>query len=126
MKALGLVTGILLATACGSGGLGPSGMDRSDCGMTAAVRRLARGRWWECGPARRLGRLDTGLDEAVAQELLGVAEGETPRLGAHHDQEEALARPPRRDGEVVARLAREARLQRLHAARILEERDAPG
>src|SRR5262245_10389861 len=71
-----------------------------------------------------LGRFEPGLDEAVAQELLRVPERQAARLRPHHDQEEALSLAPGRDGEVVAGFAREAGLEGLHAARILEERDA--
>src|SRR5882672_7370744 len=79
------------------------------------------------GPAtgRRLHglRLEARLDEAVMQELLGVEEGQRARARAEHDHEELLAAAPGGHGEVVAGLLREARLERLHAARIAEERD---
>src|SRR5215467_2239215 len=77
-----------------------------------------------CGPLRLGRHLEAGLDEAVAQELLGVVEGQAPRLRSQDDQEEALTLAPCRDGEVVARLAGETRLERLYPAGILEEGDA--
>ena len=69
-------------------------MDDSNGGAPAAVRRSSRGRRQRWA-TRHIGRLDAGLDEAVAQELLGVAEGQAARLRPHDDQEKALARPPR-------------------------------
>ena len=59
------------------------------------------------------------------QELLGVEERQRTRARAEHDHEELLAAAPRGHGEVVACLLREARLERLHATRIAEERDVP-
>src|SRR5215472_4115345 len=89
-------------------------------GLASPLVRTTRGR----GPLR-LGRdLKAGLDEAVPQELLGVAEGQAARLCPEHDEEEALSLAPRGDGEIVAGLARETRLEGLHPAGILEERDA--
>src|SRR2546428_306447 len=71
-------------------------------------------------------RLQPGLDEAVVQDLSRVEEGETARMRTQHDHEELLAAAPGRHREVVACLLREARLQRLDAARVVEERDAAG
>ena len=68
--------------------------------------------------------LEARLVEAVAEHGLRVAEREAPRLRAEHDQHEVLPGLPRGDGQVVARLAREPGLERLHATRVLEERDA--
>src|SRR6266850_198499 len=67
-KALGLATG----PPCFSGRVvyRRSGMDDSNGGAPAAVRRSSRGRRQRWA-TRHLGRLDAGLDEAVAQELLG-------------------------------------------------------
>jgi hypothetical protein len=92
--------------------------------MAALERRggRARGR----GAAGRLvAPVQAVGDEAVLEELARVAEGEASRLRSQHDQKEALARAPGGDGQVVARLVGEPRLQRLHAAGIVEERDAP-
>ena len=80
------------------------------------------------GSTRRRGRgrgLEAGLVEAVAEDGLRVAEGEAAGLGAQRDQDELLARLPGGDREVVARLAGEAGLERLHATRIAEQRDVP-
>src|SRR5215467_6014309 len=91
-------------------------------GLASPLVRTTRGRGR--GPLR-LGRdLEAGLDEAVPQELLGVAEGQAARLCPEHDEEEALSLAPRGDGEIVAGLAGETRLEGLHPAGILEERDA--
>src|SRR2546423_1706890 len=100
------------------------------------LERIARGR-----PARRASapaanglatgrrlhglRLERRLDEPVMQELLGIEEGQRARARAEHDHEELLAAAPGGHGEVVACLLREARLERLHATRIAEERDVP-
>src|SRR6187397_906683 len=90
-------------------------------GGTGSTRRRTPGSdsW-----SRRLGRLfEAGLHEAEAQQALGVDEGHRARAGAQHDHEELLAVAPGRHREVVAGLVGEAGLERLHAARIAEERD---
>src|SRR5439155_6027080 len=69
--------------------------------------------------------LEPGLDERVVQELLRVEERQPARTRAEHDHDELLLTPPHRDGQVVARLAREAGLERLDADRVVEERDVP-
>src|SRR5262245_59618045 len=74
---------------------------------------------------RRLHRLglEARLDEAVMQQLLGIEERQRSCAGAEHDHQELLAVAPRGDREVVSRLLGEARLERLHTARVAEERD---
>src|SRR5262249_4710724 len=114
-------------------------MDHPPAGMTGLAGRdaemlhghgglastLARRPRWRGLRALRSGRhLEPGLDEAVPQELLGVAEGQAARLRSEHDEEEPLPLAPRGDGEVVARFPREARLEGLYPAGILEEGDA--
>src|SRR5215831_14114614 len=97
-------------------------MFHSHGSLASPLVRTTRGH--RRGPLR-LGRdLEAGLDEAIPQELLGVAEGQAARLRSEHDEEEALSLTPRGDGEIVARLAGEAGLEGLHPAGILEERDA--
>src|SRR4029453_1478628 len=63
-------------------------------------------------------------DEPVLQDLARSAEGLAARVRAQDDQEEALPGPPGGDCEVVTRLVGEAGLERLHPARVVEERDA--
>src|SRR2546430_8363247 len=94
--------------------------------MAPPVARAALGRRWHRGPARLLDRLDAGLGESEAQHFLGVAEGQTARLRAQHDEEKALTGAPGGDGEVVARFPGEAGLEGLHAPGILEEGNAAG
>ena len=92
----------------------------------AAVPARAGGRARADGlgrAARALGTSSPVFDEAEAQEPLGVEKRLRARPSAEHDHQELLAVAPRRHGEVVAGLVGEARLERLHAARIPEERD---
>src|SRR5438552_19210397 len=77
------------------------------------------------GRPRMLGgrRLEPELHEPVEEELLRVEERRLTRPRPEHDHEELLAVAPRGDRKVVPRLAREAGLERLDPARVVEERD---
>src|SRR5262245_32412543 len=101
------------------------------CGWTG-VRREGAGS--SLGRAPR--RLDPPLDrfrrhlqpgflEAKREHGSGVAVGSAAGLRAEHDQDELLARAPRRHRQVVAGSAREAGLEGLDAPWIVEERNVP-